>query len=611
MASYLINKVLRYLGWKRAEAEEHDDGEQASTKAEEQNASEQTLVETEKHDEDEQTSTKAEKQDAGEQVLLEAEKHNESEQASMKVEKQDAGELALTDVGKRYVGEQASAKAEKQDAGEQALVEAEKHNEGKQASTKAEKHDAGELALTEVEKRCVGEQASAKSTTRYEYLKLDPGMIRLIRILPSSGDDDPIKCEITFSPIYLFYPTNILSYGALSYEWADARNIKKIILDGKTFHIRENLWHALRCLRRPQARILWIDAICIDQNNISERNHQVSQMGNIYRNARQVIIWLGMESPSSWNAFSCIRGYSRAPISWLTAIADNSWEAFVELCDRSYWHRLWIIQEVVLEKELEIHCGNSQLHWEELVKVCKNLSSIPELDGDPPIFKKVRKNIVFHLIRLREARGMSKTTLRELLETCEKSLCADPRDKIYGLLGLADDIRGPISADYSKSLFDIYKDVIHFQRGIDFGSIVSFSQFLQWYLWHGADGNQGDCTAYLRLEASQRVASYIISAPGLRRGTVFSLGPIFGGTAETRKAWISAVASRFSCQGSDFKKQAVQLVASYHENETTEMNRAVYLNGFASNGLLKPPQWLELLAMQVYDTAEWFTGRLY
>jgi hypothetical protein len=542
MAGYFIYKVLSHLIWKKAKAKEHDKGKQASTKAETQKIGEYALTETEKQNENEQAST-------------EADKHKNGEQAS---------------------------------------VEAEKHIEDDQASTQAGNQKKNNLTTVEVEKQDVGELASAKSTAQYDYLEPDPGNIRLIHILPSIGYNDIIECKMTPSATYHSYRADFQPYDALSYEWADARNVKEIILDGKTFYIRENLWHAMRRLRSDKPVTFWIDAICIDQTNISERNHQVSQMSKIYANARRVIVWLGMESPSSWKAFSCIGNYSRDPISWPAAIADDSWEALVELCDRSYWHRLWIIQEVVLAKELQIFCGYSGIHWQELEKVCKNLSSIPELDGDPPIFKKVRTNIAFQLVRIREARGRSQTTLRELLETCEKSLCADPRDKIYGLLGLAEDTRRSLSVDYSKSLFDIYKDVVRFQWDIDFCSVVSFSQFLQWYLWNGTSGNQGDCTASLRLEASQNDAGHIISAAGILRGTVFSRGPKFGGTAETRNAWISTIASRFPYQGSDLKKQAAQLVASYHENETTEMNRIVYLNGFVLNGLSKSVQPSEL-----------------
>lgn len=109
--------------------------------------------------------------------------------------------------------------------------EYESFNEGREP-------DASRLTLTEGEKRYERKQASARSMTRYEYLKLDTGMIRLIRILASSTDHHSIECGMKSAAINQPYSLTSQSYDALSYEWADARSLREIILDEKIFYIR-------------------------------------------------------------------------------------------------------------------------------------------------------------------------------------------------------------------------------------------------------------------------------------------------------------------------------------------------------------------------------------
>jgi hypothetical protein len=128
--------------------------------------------------------------------------------------------------------------------------------------------------------------------------------------------------------------------------------------------------------------------------------------------------------------------------------------------------------------------------------------------------KDVQGSLTFRLVQQRMARKGLNCFLKDLLEACKDSLCLDPRDKVYGLLGLADDCRdGTLTADYSKSLFDIYEDVIRFQHRsfinrvsvsheVDYCSIVSFSQLLQWILWHPLSGENEECTSHLDLRTS-------------------------------------------------------------------------------------------------------------
>ncbi|KAK5996317.1 Heterokaryon incompatibility 6-like protein [Cladobotryum mycophilum] len=117
----------------------------------------------------------------------------------------------------------------------------------------------------------------------------DGDHIRILTLTPSKNITDPII--VTLSTVRL---AGELDYEALSYGWGDASDKQLIFRNGKPFPVTKNLDSALRHLRLADAeRVLWIDAICIDQNNISERAYQVGLMRDIYVKARRVVIWLG------------------------------------------------------------------------------------------------------------------------------------------------------------------------------------------------------------------------------------------------------------------------------------------------------------------------------
>ena len=120
--------------------------------------------------------------------------------------------------------------------------------------------------------------------------------IRLLRLV---GGTDPIQACLFKAFLHeagdgLNGMPNGMPYEALSYTWGINKTTKQIILNGKRFMVTENLYSALQYLRfKNEDRILWIDAICIDQTQIAERNHQVRHMASIYRDADRVLFWLG------------------------------------------------------------------------------------------------------------------------------------------------------------------------------------------------------------------------------------------------------------------------------------------------------------------------------
>jgi hypothetical protein len=123
----------------------------------------------------------------------------------------------------------------------------------------------------------------------------------------------------------------------------------------------------LRALRYPgRKRYLWVDALCIDQRNILERNYQVSLMSKIYESAEQVCVWLGEKSADSSLA---IEFASRVvELEHTDSLVEDQtttkkWAALSAMMRRPWFSRRWIIQELALARSAVIYCGTDQLDW--------------------------------------------------------------------------------------------------------------------------------------------------------------------------------------------------------------------------------------------------------
>ena len=190
------------------------------------------------------------------------------------------------------------------------------------------------------------------------------------------------------------------SYEALSYTWGTTKSKEPAyVLTSEssshssilpmTLEIGENLAIALKHLRSESPRLLWIDAICINQMDPSERGTQISRMGEIYKAADRVVVWLGPESKKSSLAISTLDylgrqivlfrsfRFARAPDTTETEIwsrptfqlpySDVTWQAIRDFFKRPWFERVWIVQEIQLASSKSIlMCGPDILSWQTL-----------------------------------------------------------------------------------------------------------------------------------------------------------------------------------------------------------------------------------------------------
>ncbi|KAF8864224.1 hypothetical protein BDZ45DRAFT_582496, partial [Acephala macrosclerotiorum] len=129
-----------------------------------------------------------------------------------------------------------------------------------------------------------------------EYRPLDDERreIRLLTVERTSSRSKYVTCRL-----HRYSMDRLPPYTALSYCWGDPKDTVTMIVNGKKFSATRNLEAALRQISRDGYSTIWADAICINQDDNNERNHQTLYMREIYSAAECVIAWLGPETPSS------------------------------------------------------------------------------------------------------------------------------------------------------------------------------------------------------------------------------------------------------------------------------------------------------------------------
>ncbi|EXL76500.1 hypothetical protein FOPG_08773 [Fusarium oxysporum f. sp. conglutinans race 2 54008] len=265
-------------------------------------------------------------------------------------------------------------------------------------------------------------------------------------------------------------------YDALSYVWGSTNEKIEVQIQTEsdrscTLMIGANLADALEHLRYPdKARTIWIDAICINQDDIQERNSQVPQMRSIYSLAKSVLVWLGPDADGSGHAlhtlvyfaaqveFSIDETYGDAPKAqektwWDPRVPlpwnKETWASITALFQRPYFRRVWVLQEVMLASNAIVQCGYDTAPWTSVRKAMLVLVEKPALE--PELFEflnRYRSGILAEVAR----------NVPRILLWARSRQCTDPRDRVYGLLGLmCPSIPKLIGPNYDEPLCHTYR----------------------------------------------------------------------------------------------------------------------------------------------------------
>ncbi|KAG5761556.1 hypothetical protein H9Q72_010327 [Fusarium xylarioides] len=348
---------------------------------------------------------------------------------------------------------------------------------------------------------------------------LGPTQIRLLHLLPAKDNKSPIECRLE---VVAFEENPV--YEALSYCWGDNSQLQEIKCHKEPFQVTENLFSALQHLRNDHdERTLWIDAICINQDDLEERQSQVKLMKEIYTKSERVVIWLGPDPASDgvnhlfemlqtipnlpgpqlskreriffeMNVFDADRWHqdedtvsSKVPdkIKKDFFISQEAKKGSIAVLSRPWWSRIWTVQEMVLAPSAIIMCGHLAAPASDVRRACADvlmhavsdafdtgddddLLSFGDLFDDP--------NGTLYMARMRTHPSVSaKMELGKLLHFLRWLKAKDPRDKVYGSLGIAASTFG-IVPDYTISTVECYTratfSIISGSRSLDIFSAL-------------------------------------------------------------------------------------------------------------------------------------------
>ena len=227
------------------------------------------------------------------------------------------------------------------------------------------------------------EQRSARSTTSRQYdeaeanqvnqalyTSLDPSerQIRLLKINESDTDISSnyvVHCSLTIASL----DDEELRFDALSYVWNDPSIRTEILVNGHTFLATASLAEALTTFRNRGlvSGYFWVDAICTNQCDLVERGQQIAMMGTIYRWARVVHIWLGMEDEYTERTFESMERLHSGELKASDAICEESLvKGLKQLISRPWFSRIWVVQEAIVARVPLVHCGNFMIHFKRL-----------------------------------------------------------------------------------------------------------------------------------------------------------------------------------------------------------------------------------------------------
>ncbi|ATY63515.1 HET domain [Cordyceps militaris] len=339
---------------------------------------------------------------------------------------------------------------------------------------------------------------SQDSNSSYRHVSLPPGRIRVLELQPAASIDDALVCRLRAQTI------TDEPYEALSYVWGKTAVLHSTIScvdenqadnGGGLLRIGANLTRALLAYRRvDQPRRLWVDAICIQQDDLDERLSQVRIMGDIFRNATQVLCWLGaFQNPAEDESLaltaiqflqefnkdtgshlgqiqSAIQKRNRGAKDELEVAGDDDqrvfevWRAVKMFFDCEYFHRAWIIQEIGLARRAWISWGRSDLciDWAEVARFVLFLddngaSVINELGLQSWVCNHI------NLVWSNKPDGTPIFDFSEVLHWARIHLSTDPRDYVYSLLGHPNAVVGGrllIEPVYTLSTAEVYTNLV-------------------------------------------------------------------------------------------------------------------------------------------------------
>lgn len=336
-------------------------------------------------------------------------------------------------------------------------------------------------------------------TQPYQYspLSVETQQVRLFKLTSNHPTDGALQ-----GTMQTFQLDSVPQFIALSYMWGDATVLHRVDIDDMYLDVRANLfsflefWHSLtaedikqRFLQRTASQdgkpaqttlsfntvydtYLWIDQLCINQRTdemgMREKSNQVQLMCEIYPAAHTVIGWLGNNDPACEQA---IKDLLAAPTSLISGIdfynnprfqclkVDMGYKRYKEtlvghpfgvLDEHPYSRRVWTLQELLLARNVLYFCG----------RVWISSGSIEATDVRTLVMPEHSNNIGQRNCNQSVSNGQ-RFTLLEALSLSRDNICGDPRDQVYGLLGIVTpETRAFLQTKYTRDVESVWESAV-------------------------------------------------------------------------------------------------------------------------------------------------------
>jgi hypothetical protein len=333
----------------------------------------------------------------------------------------------------------------------------------------------------------------AGHNVNFHFPPILPSEIRLLSLRPSLYPGYPIICSLKTS----LQSAAKNEYEALSYVWGmyEGVDLKPVTVNNRTYLITPNLHLALRHLRHERYdRVLWADAICLDQNNNEEKNRVVPEMHLIYGSARNVLAWVGEADTRTDIAIALAKELSKTSFELFEPalsteqrqqyladiikykrskgylpVADSvHWASLNLLFSHGWWDRVWILQEVVHAQKYELIWGSRNLLTVsgddlaiafELVRHLElhGLLSNSVIRSLLESLRKGRRLIEIERFR-KNLRDHQPLSLEAALAASQERLATNALDHVYGCLSLAGTGPSRINVDYDNAILEVFED---------------------------------------------------------------------------------------------------------------------------------------------------------
>ncbi|MCJ1247647.1 hypothetical protein MMC30_004862 [Trapelia coarctata] len=288
-----------------------------------------------------------------------------------------------------------------------------------------------------------------------------------------------------------FKMDNLPYFAAISWCWTSRSELQQVSFtcNDQQFPVSSHLYALLSNLNPkgvPSSLTIWIDAICINQHHLEEKDVHIPRMSEVYGNSHSVIVWLGEAEDESASVMDprTVAGLNERLTNFpsytsstdvvqfgLPATSDPIWQAIGRLCERSWFYRTWVVQEVALARTVNMLCGSQWLGWDSLVTLINGISrtGLSVLCQNPEGPASTRPNgfgVFLDLVFTRKMHLGGGCPIDYLLRVIRLKEVTKPIDKIYGLFCLlGEELRSAVTVDYAEyeaQYWKVYMEVVRY-----------------------------------------------------------------------------------------------------------------------------------------------------